>query len=118
MHRAKGLEFRAVVVMACDDEVIRSKERIEAAADDSDLDEAHKTERHISYVACTHARDYLLVSGVNRYRDFWTTLPDGVLQARNGRANRPVTAHLVDPLEDRARVEICPRLQRSLFHSQ
>jgi hypothetical protein len=35
MHRAKGLEFRAVVVMACDDEVIRSKERIEAAADDS-----------------------------------------------------------------------------------
>jgi hypothetical protein len=29
MHLAKGLEFRAVVVMACDDEVIPLQERIE-----------------------------------------------------------------------------------------
>jgi superfamily I DNA/RNA helicase len=29
MHLAKGLEFRAVTVMACDDEVIPSQERIE-----------------------------------------------------------------------------------------
>ena len=31
MHLAKGLEFRAVVVMACDDEVIPLQERIETA---------------------------------------------------------------------------------------
>jgi superfamily I DNA/RNA helicase len=30
MHLAKGLEFRAVVVMACDDEIIPLQERIEA----------------------------------------------------------------------------------------
>jgi hypothetical protein len=30
MHLAKGLEFRAVAVMACDDEVIPLQERIEA----------------------------------------------------------------------------------------
>ena len=30
MHLAKGLEFRAVVVMACDDEVIPLQERVEA----------------------------------------------------------------------------------------
>lgn len=30
MHLAKGLEFRAVVVMACDDEVIPLQERIES----------------------------------------------------------------------------------------
>lgn len=39
MHLANGLEFRAVVVMACDDEVIPSQERIEAVSDDSDLEE-------------------------------------------------------------------------------
>lgn len=37
MHLAKGLEFRAVVVMACDDEVIPLQERIETVGDDADL---------------------------------------------------------------------------------
>jgi superfamily I DNA/RNA helicase len=32
MHLAKGLEFRAVAVMACDDEVIPLQERIERSA--------------------------------------------------------------------------------------
>lgn len=39
MHLAKGLEFRTVVVMACDDEIIPSQERIEAVGDDADLEE-------------------------------------------------------------------------------
>ena len=39
MHLAKGLEFRAVVVMACDDEVIPLQERIETVGDDADLQE-------------------------------------------------------------------------------
>ena len=64
MHLAKGLEFRAVAVMACDDEVIPSQARIETVSDDSDLDEVYHTERHLLYVACTRARDYLLVSSV------------------------------------------------------
>jgi superfamily I DNA/RNA helicase len=62
MHLAKGLEFRAVVTMACDDEVIPSQERIETVADDSDLQEVYDTERHLLYVACTRARDHLLVT--------------------------------------------------------
>ena len=64
MHLAKGLEFRAVVVMACDDEVIPLQERIESAADESELEEVYTTERHLLYVAYTRARDYLLVTGV------------------------------------------------------
>jgi superfamily I DNA/RNA helicase len=63
MHLAKGLEFRAVAVMACDDEVIPSQSRIEAAGEESDLEEVYNTERHLLYVACTRARDYLLVCG-------------------------------------------------------
>jgi superfamily I DNA/RNA helicase len=70
MHLAKGLEFRAVAVMACDDEVIPSEERIRAAADDSDLEEVYNTERHLLYVACTRARDFLLVTGVNPASEF------------------------------------------------
>lgn len=70
MHLAKGLEFRAVAVMACDDEVIPLQERIEAVADDADLREVYDTERHLLYVACTRARDYLLVTGVDPASEF------------------------------------------------
>ncbi|PPD10039.1 MAG: DNA helicase [Methylocystis sp.] len=64
MHLAKGLEFRAVVVMACDDDALPLQERIETVADDADLEEVYNTERHLLYVACTRARDRLLVVGV------------------------------------------------------
>lgn len=70
MHLAKGLEFRFVVVMACDDEVIPSSERIEEITDQSDLDEVYKTERHLLYVACTRARDGLLVCGIDPGSEF------------------------------------------------
>lgn len=62
MHLAKGLEFRAVVVMACDDEIIPQQARIESVADEADLTEVYETERHLLYVACTRARDHLLVT--------------------------------------------------------
>ena len=64
MHLAKGLEFRAVAVMACDDEVIPLESRIESIVDESDLEDVYNTERHLLYVACTRARDHLLVTGV------------------------------------------------------
>ena len=70
MHLAKGLEFRAVVVAACDDEVIPLQGRIEHVADEADLDEVHSTERHLLYVACTRARDRLLVTGVEPASEF------------------------------------------------
>lgn len=70
MHLAKGLEFRAVVVMACDDEVIPLQERIETVGDDSDLQEVYDTERQLLYVACTRARDHLLVTSVEPASEF------------------------------------------------
>ena len=66
MHLAKGLEFRAVVVAACDDEVLPSQARIERVGDQAELEEVYTTERHLLYVACTRARDHLLVTGVER----------------------------------------------------
>jgi hypothetical protein len=70
MHLAKGLEFRAVAVMACDDEILPLQSRIESVADDSDLEEVYNTERHLLYVACTRARDYLMVSCVRPGSEF------------------------------------------------
>ncbi|MEY9594822.1 mRNA-degrading endonuclease RelE of RelBE toxin-antitoxin system [Bradyrhizobium yuanmingense] len=70
MHLAKGLEFRAVVVMSCDDEVIPLQERVEHVGDEADLQEVYETERHLLYVACTRARDHLLVCGVRPVSEF------------------------------------------------
>ena len=76
MHLAKGLEFRAVVVMACDDEIIPLQSRIETVADDSDLEEIYNTERHLLYVACTRARDHLLVTSVEPASEFLDDMTD------------------------------------------
>jgi superfamily I DNA/RNA helicase len=70
MHNAKGLEFRTVAVMACDDEVLPLQTRIESASDDSELEDVYDTERHLLYVACTRARDHLLVSGIEPASEF------------------------------------------------
>jgi superfamily I DNA/RNA helicase len=70
MHLAKGLEFRAVAVMACDDEILPLQDRIENVGDDGDLQEVYDTERQLLYVACTRARDRLSISGVEPASEF------------------------------------------------
>ena len=77
MHLAKGLEFRSVAVMACDDEVLPLQERIENIGDDADLAEVYATQRHLLYVACTRARDQLLVTGVEPASEFLDDLRQG-----------------------------------------
>ena len=70
MHLAKGMEFRVIAVMACDDEIIPSQERVGTAADEADLTEIYNTERQLLYVACTRARDQLYVSAVKPASEF------------------------------------------------
>ncbi len=70
MHLAKGLEFKAVAVMACDDEVLPLQSRVEMVADEVELDDVYETERQLLYVACTRARDRLLVSCVEPGSEF------------------------------------------------
>lgn len=74
MHLSKGLEFRAVAVMACDDEIIPLQARVEAITDDADIEEVYNTERSLLYVACTRARDRLLVSGTEPASEFMADL--------------------------------------------
>jgi superfamily I DNA/RNA helicase len=74
MHLAKGLEFKAVAVMACDDDVLPLQSRIESVADEVELDDVYETERQLLYVACTRARDRLLITAVNPASEFLNDL--------------------------------------------
>ena len=70
MHTAKGLEFKAAGVIACDEGVLPLQSRLEAVADETELDDVYETERHLFYVACTRARDRLLISAVRPISEF------------------------------------------------
>ncbi|MEL7729844.1 UvrD-helicase domain-containing protein [Citromicrobium bathyomarinum] len=70
MHDAKGLEFRAVAVMACDEDVIPDPHRLASIGDVAEMESVYETERHLLYVACTRARDQLLVSGITPGSEF------------------------------------------------
>ena len=70
MHDAKGLEFRGVAVMACDDDVIPDGERIAAIGDMAEMEAVYESERHLLYVACTRPRDRLMVSGIEPGSEF------------------------------------------------
>ncbi len=74
MHLAKGLEFRAVAVIGCDEDVIPSAERLASAGDDVERREIFDTERHLLYVACTRARDELLICGIAPASEFLADL--------------------------------------------
>ena len=74
MSLAKGLEFRAVAVMACDEGVLPLDERVGDAADEAELDDIYETERRLLYVACTRAREHLLVTGITPGSEYLSDL--------------------------------------------
>lgn len=59
-----------MTVVTCDDKVIPLQELIGQGVDDSELEEVFNTERHLLYVACTSARDRLIVMGVEPTSEF------------------------------------------------
>lgn len=59
-----------MAVMACDDEVMPLQAQIDDVGEDSDLKEVYDTERQLLYVACTRARDFLSVKGVEPASEF------------------------------------------------
>jgi AAA domain/UvrD-like helicase C-terminal domain len=77
MNLAKGLEFRAVVVMACDEGILPLDERVADAADEAELDDIYETERRLLYVACTRAREHLLLTGVMPASEYLADFANG-----------------------------------------
>jgi ATP-dependent exoDNAse (exonuclease V) beta subunit len=61
------------------------QERIETVGDDADLQEVYDTERQLLYVACTRARDHLLVTGIDPVSEFLDDITKGD-QGRTGQS--------------------------------
>jgi superfamily I DNA/RNA helicase len=70
MHRAKGLEFKAVAVVGCDYDVLPPAHVLRELADDADRDEMIEQERQLLYVAATRARERLLISHTGKATRF------------------------------------------------
>lgn len=74
MHRAKGLEFRAVAVVGLNDRALPSAQRLAELTDSGDQEDFIAQERHLLYVAATRARDWLLVTYSGEASRFLTPL--------------------------------------------
>ena len=74
MHDAKGLEFRSVAIIACDEDAIPLQSRIESASDMHELNTLLENERHLLYVAATRAREHLLITAQSPGSEFLSDL--------------------------------------------
>lgn len=62
IHRAKGLEFKVVVVMGCDADTVPLAYQMKELVDEADREAFLEQEQHLLYVACTRARERLVVT--------------------------------------------------------
>jgi hypothetical protein len=62
MHRAKGLEFKAVIVLGCEEKLLPMRALLDRLSDPADRDAFIEQEKHLLYVACTRARERLVVT--------------------------------------------------------
>lgn len=74
MHFAKGLEFRAVMIVGCNDDMLPFEARVDRARDVDELQAIIETERHLLYVAATRAREQLAISAVDPASEFLADL--------------------------------------------
>jgi len=74
MHRAKGLEFKAVLLLGCGDKMLPYPDALRVD-DPQDVETAEARERQLLYVAMTRARDELTVSWDGSPSRFLTELP-------------------------------------------
>lgn len=64
MHRAKGLEFKVVIIMGCDASKLPLDRVLKRLSIEGERTDFIAKERNLLYVACTRAREILLLSGV------------------------------------------------------
>ncbi len=80
MHRAKGLEFKAVIVMGCERGLMPLAAALRGSSDPVDIINAREHERGLLYVAATRARERLLFTGTG-------TLSELLQISRTGRSS-------------------------------
>ena len=74
MHRAKGLEFKAVAVVGCDRSALPNQVALKDLDDPADIEAVKEQERNLLYVACSRARERLRVSYVGQPSEFLVPL--------------------------------------------
>ena len=74
MHRAKGLEFKAVLVIRCDDGSFPPASLLARTKDAADRDAIVALHRQLLYVAVTRARDEATVTWVGKPSPFLSVL--------------------------------------------
>jgi superfamily I DNA/RNA helicase len=62
--------------MACDESVLPLDERVADAADEAELDDIFEIERRLLYVACTSAREHLLLTDLAPGSEYFADLGD------------------------------------------
>jgi superfamily I DNA/RNA helicase len=62
MHRAKGLEFKVVVIMGCEKGLTPLSVVFDGLVDPADKEAAREQEKNLLYVACTRARERVLLT--------------------------------------------------------
>lgn len=70
MHRSKGLQYRAVAVMGVEDRTVPLDSVRQKQPDEAAERAFIEMERNLLYVACSRARERLLVTGVGRRSSF------------------------------------------------
>ena len=77
MHRAKGLEFKAVAVIGCDAGFLPLRSVLDGLVDAADQGLFVEQERNLFYVAVTRAREQVLVTHSGRPSQFLANLANG-----------------------------------------
>lgn len=77
MHRAKGLEFKAVLLCDCSSHSLPNPQSLSVSEDPRDTAAAEARERRLLYVAMTRARDELAISWVGTPSPFLAPLLTG-----------------------------------------
>jgi len=87
MHRAKGLEFKAVAVVGCDAGLMPLRSALDSLADPGDRESFIEQERQLLYVACSRARERLLVTSSGQASEFLSMKSGRLRQCAGSRTN-------------------------------
>ncbi len=84
MHRAKGLQFRAVAVIGVDRTTLPLASVAQRQTDDAARRAFEEQERNLLYVACTRSRERLLVTSVHEPSTFLDVLTPNARRGSSG----------------------------------